>query len=63
MSTIVTAMKTAKTASRTTTINDWARSTKRVPMRLMATIASTMTDVKTWSQPAPASSPTKRDDA
>ena len=36
MSTIVTPMKTANTASRTTTISDWARSTTREPTRLIA---------------------------
>ena len=59
MSTRVTTMKTAKTASRTTTISDWARSTKRAPIRLIPAIATTMPEVKTLSQPAAASSPTK----
>ena len=36
MSTIVTAMKTAKTASSAMTISDCARSTKRAPTMLIA---------------------------
>ena len=51
MSTRVTAMKTAKTASRTTTISDCARSTTRDPTRLIAAIAITISVVKTLSQP------------
>ena len=59
MSTMVTAMKTAKTASRTTTISDWARSTTRDPTTLIAAIATTIRDVNTLSHQPAASSPTK----
>ena len=51
MSTIVTAMNTANTASSTTTMSDWARSTTRDPTMLIATIASTIAVVKTLSHP------------
>ena len=54
-------MKTAKTASRTTTISDWARSTMREPTRLMAAIETTIRVVNRLSQPAAASSPMKSD--
>ena len=57
MSTIVTAMKTAKTARRAKTINDWALSTKLAPIMLIAAMPTTITEVKTLSQAAPASSP------
>ena len=60
MSTIVTAMKTAKTARRAKTINDWALSTKLAIM-LIAAAATTIRDVKTLSQAAPASSPMNSD--
>ena len=59
ISTSVATMKTANTARRTTTISDWARSTKRSPIRLIATIATMITEVKTLSQPAAASFPMK----
>ena len=59
MSTIVTAMKTAKTPRSTMTISDCARSTTLVPTKLTRTIASTIAVVKTLSQIAEASSPTK----
>ena len=52
-------MKTAKTARKTTTISDWARSTNRVPIRLIPTIATMIPEVKTLSQPAAASFPMK----
>ena len=58
MSTIVTAMKTAKTASSATTISDCALSTTREPTMLIAAIATTIAEVKMLSQPLPASSPT-----
>jgi hypothetical protein len=61
MSTIVTAMKTAKTARSAMTITDWARSTTLDPTMLRAAIATTITDVKTLSHAPPASSPTKSD--
>ena len=61
MSTSVTAMKTAKTARRRTTISDWARSTIFEPTMLMPAIASTTRVVNTLSQPAAASSPMNRD--
>ena len=63
MSTIVTAMKTAKTASSTRTISDCARSTTREPTTLIASIPSTIAEVKTLSQPAAASSPMNSEDA
>ena len=58
MSASVTAMNTAKTASSTATISDWARSTSRAPTILIATIASTTAVVNRLSHAAPASSPT-----
>ena len=61
MSTMVTAMKTAKTARSAITMIDWARSTSFEPTMLSAAIATTITDVKTLSQTPPASSPTKSD--
>ena len=60
MSTIVTAMKTAKTASRTNTISDCARSTKRAPTKVIPPSPTMTAEVKRLSQPASASSPTKR---
>jgi hypothetical protein len=60
MSTSVTAMKTAKTASRTTTIRDCARSTTREPTRLTRPPDTTAV-VKTLSHQPAASSPTKSD--
>ena len=59
MSTIVTAMKTAKTASRRTTISVCARSTTRDPTTLMAAAPTTTPEVKTLSHQPAASSPTK----
>ena len=61
MSTRVTAMKTAKTARRRTTISDWARSTIFEPTMLIPAIASTINVVNRLSQPAEASSPMKRE--
>ena len=61
MSTSVTAMKTANTASRTITISDCARSTSFEPTMLTPAIATTTSVVKTLSQPLPASSPTNSD--
>ena len=61
MSAIVTAMKTAKTASSTITISDCARSTTREPTRLIASIPTMIAEVKTLSQPAAASSPMNSD--
>ena len=49
MSASVTTMKTAKTASRRTTISDWARSTIFEPTMLMPAIASTISVVNTLS--------------
>ncbi len=63
MSTIVTQMKTAKTASRTTTISDCARSTTREPTMLIPSIPSTIAEVKTLSQALAASLPMKSDEA
>ncbi len=61
MSTIVTAMKTMKTASRTTTISDCARSTNLAPIRLIADHGDHDDEVKTLSQPLAASSPMNSD--
>ena len=63
MSTSVTAMKTANTASRTTTISDCARSTTREPTMLIASIASTTAEVKTLSHAPAASLPMKSEEA
>ena len=52
MSTIVTAMKTAKTTRSPITISDCARSTTRDPTMLIPAIATTTREVKTLSQPA-----------
>ena len=52
-------MKTAKTASKTTTISDCALSTSREPTMLRAAIATMMAEVKTLSQPLAALSPMK----
>ena len=61
MSASVTTMKTAKTARRTTTISDWARSTILEPTMLMPAIASTISVVNRLSQPAAAPSPMNSD--
>ena len=61
MSARVTAMKTAKTARRRTTISDWARSTIFEPTMLMPAMATTIRVVNRLSQPAAAFSPMNRD--
>ena len=59
MSTSVTTMKTANTASSVNTISDCARETSADPTIEIAAIATTTSVVKTLSQAPPASSPTK----
>ena len=61
MSTMVTAMNTAKTTRSAITISDCALSTTLDPTMLRRAIATTITVVKTLSHAPPASSPTKRD--
>ena len=58
---IVTAMKTANTASTPVTISDCARATNFAPTRLTVTITSTSAVLKMLSQAAPASSPISSD--
>ena len=57
---IVTQMKTAKTASRTTTITDATRETNVAPVMLTRVIATISSDANRLSQPLHASSPTNR---
>ena len=61
MSARVTAMKTAKTARRSDTISDWARSTIFEPTMLMPAMATTTRVVNRLSQPAAALFPMNRD--